>query len=342
MQQRFSRLLKAIAVAALLLGSMMSRPTEAQEPPAPFEARFVDQQAPQADGSLIHTVQAGDTIDGIAVAYGLTRDQLLALNPLANPRIIQIGQELVIRPAPGAESSDEESTDAASASAETAANAESGEAAPEENASDAARRDSNEPTSYDASNDEIARLIEQAAPAPIRSASSGDVLPAINPAASAARVCVILFHDLNQNRIREANETLLDGGRVTLNASGAAVSAYDTDGVTDPYCFDDLSAGNYVAIADAPEGYSLTTPEQLRIHAVPGAVVSIAFGAWEGIASITPVAPETHQLLNEITAPETNPRAANLLLDNLGLIAFGLAGIVLVGGLGVSLLLRRR
>src|SRR5690606_30816041 len=44
---------------------------------------------------------AGDTIDSIAVAYGLTRDQLLALNPLANPRIIQIGQQLTVRAATG-------------------------------------------------------------------------------------------------------------------------------------------------------------------------------------------------------------------------------------------------
>jgi hypothetical protein len=46
--------------------------------------------------------------------------------------------------------------------------------------------------------------------------------------------------------------------------------------------------------------------------------------------------------MDEITVSETPPRAASPLLDNLGLIAFGLAGIVLVGGLGVSLLLRRR
>jgi LysM repeat protein len=55
-------------------------------------------QAPLADGSIIHTVQPGDTFDGIAMVYGLTRAQLLSLNPLVDPRVLRVGQSIVVRP----------------------------------------------------------------------------------------------------------------------------------------------------------------------------------------------------------------------------------------------------
>src|SRR5690606_1623597 len=70
-------------------------------PTALPEVPFVVPQAPQPDGSLIHRVQAGDTIDSIAVAYGLTRIDILTLNPsITDPRIIRLGQEILIREPP--------------------------------------------------------------------------------------------------------------------------------------------------------------------------------------------------------------------------------------------------
>lgn len=48
------------------------------------------------DGALIHQVEEGDTLLGIAVAYDLTIDELYNLNGLNEASLLQIGQELVV------------------------------------------------------------------------------------------------------------------------------------------------------------------------------------------------------------------------------------------------------
>ena len=45
-----------------------------------------------------HIVRAGDTLFGIALQYGLSLDDLLAWNHLSAETLLQIGQELLIRP----------------------------------------------------------------------------------------------------------------------------------------------------------------------------------------------------------------------------------------------------
>jgi LysM repeat protein len=47
-----------------------------------------------------YSVRANDTFLGIALAFGLTREELLAANPGLNPDFLSIGQQLLI-PAPG-------------------------------------------------------------------------------------------------------------------------------------------------------------------------------------------------------------------------------------------------
>ena len=48
-----------------------------------------------------YTVRANDTFLGIALAFGLTREELAAANPGLNPDLLSIGQSILI-PAPGA------------------------------------------------------------------------------------------------------------------------------------------------------------------------------------------------------------------------------------------------
>ncbi len=71
-------------------------------PPTPTpipEVPFVSAQSARPDGSIIHVVNAGDTLDSIAVAYSLTRSDILALNGLESNSILRIGQEIIIREA---------------------------------------------------------------------------------------------------------------------------------------------------------------------------------------------------------------------------------------------------
>jgi len=53
---------------------------------------------PQADGSIIHKVQPGQSAWSIAIAYGVKIADLIALNRLAPTPILWAGQDLIVRP----------------------------------------------------------------------------------------------------------------------------------------------------------------------------------------------------------------------------------------------------
>jgi LysM repeat protein len=66
-------------------------------------APFVVPQAVRPDGSVVHVVQAGDTLSAIVYAYreyNVTAESIAALNTGLKPntRVLQIGQEIVILP----------------------------------------------------------------------------------------------------------------------------------------------------------------------------------------------------------------------------------------------------
>ncbi|WP_322799924.1 LysM peptidoglycan-binding domain-containing protein [Thermoflexus sp.] len=52
---------------------------------------------PRPDGSIVHTVEAGDTLFGLAMLYGTTVEEIKALNGLESDLLV-VGQELLIRP----------------------------------------------------------------------------------------------------------------------------------------------------------------------------------------------------------------------------------------------------
>jgi hypothetical protein len=68
-------------------------PPTAGPPPAPLAT-----PTPRPDGAIVHIVQAGDTIFGIALMYGVDPDQIRQLNAgsIGAGDLIQVGQELVI------------------------------------------------------------------------------------------------------------------------------------------------------------------------------------------------------------------------------------------------------
>jgi LysM repeat protein len=302
---------------------------------APSTVGFVSRQGEREDGSIVHTVQAGDTVDSIAVAYGVTRADILALNNMTDPRIIQIGQQLVIRPPDDAGDADEDAEDSDESSAE-------GDEQDSENADEEAAEDEDsEGDDGDSEAEPVRDPRLDAPPAPVVSVASGDVLPAANPAEAAASVCVTLFEDANQNRIQEEGERLLADGTIRLSVEDSPVDEYRTDGAGEPYCFERLVAGEYIAVAVAPGSYGLTTPNQLRVQVNAGARVNIAFGAAEGVPPMIPPPADSGELADEVVAEPEELEAANLITNNIGLIVFGLAAVVLVGGISVSLLMRR-
>ena len=60
-------------------------------------APAVSKQAANADATQSHVVQPGDTLLGIAIAYGVSLDDILRLNQIANANSILVGQALRVR-----------------------------------------------------------------------------------------------------------------------------------------------------------------------------------------------------------------------------------------------------
>jgi LysM repeat protein len=64
-------------------------------PPPSFAVK--PQQGHRSDGAMLHVVQPNDTLFGIALAYGVTVDDIVQLNSIKPGDFLQIGQELVVK-----------------------------------------------------------------------------------------------------------------------------------------------------------------------------------------------------------------------------------------------------
>jgi len=82
--RKITKILCAIAVAALLTGVLVPMASAASAP---------------AYNSIVYKVAQGDNLWSIAKKYGTTVTSIVALNNLANPNVIKIGQELIVHAA---------------------------------------------------------------------------------------------------------------------------------------------------------------------------------------------------------------------------------------------------
>ena len=193
--------------------------------PAPL-ARVTS--TPRPDGSVIHIVRPGDTLGQLARDYGVSLDDLRALNAeaIGEGDLITVGQALVIV-APAATPTPRPSSTPSPAATPSA----------------------------------------MATPPPGPTATRPSPTAAPAPAGRVA-VCVLAYHDRNRNGAWDADvEELLPGAVFTLSAAGGVAWHYTTDGVLEPACSGDLQAGNYTLTLDPPAGYDLPgAPEEaLRV-----------------------------------------------------------------------------
>ena len=265
------------------------------------------------EGEIRHTVNAGDTLSSIAVAYGVTVDEILALNSLNREALLSIGQSLLIATI----HSDESSQDTGG-TARTLEN----EAAPD----DIAALDA-------ASAAPLQTLLPaSAAAAPIAQAAAQP----LDPTRLNAEICFAMYQDDNQNGSFDPDEAYLAAGEIILNdEAGNEKISYRPDGLTEPFCVADLPPMRYIARAAAPTGYGLTTSPSLHVNLKDGGRVRVHVGAKSGLqAFVVPTA-----------APPASVAVADedsLLMELSGLLVLGLAGVVLLGGLVAALLIRTR
>ena len=77
-------------------GVVQQPPTTAPEPPPATPATTQPQR--QIGAQLVYEIQPGDTLFSIARQFGVTLEELVEINNIENPDLINAGQELVIPP----------------------------------------------------------------------------------------------------------------------------------------------------------------------------------------------------------------------------------------------------
>lgn len=218
---------------------------------------------PRPDGSIIHVVNTGDTFWTIAIQYasalGVTPEEALPIirELNNNPAFIAVGQELIIKE-PGAVVAAPEPT--AEAPAEETSEAPAGEAETTE-----------EVIEVEGTETDAAETDAPAAPTdePVESAA----------APTTGTICVAAFDDQNADGVRdEATEGLQVDAAITIFRGGSTVATHITTGVSEPYCFENLSPDTYQVQIFPPADYQPTTSPSWAVSVAEGAQISVAFG----------------------------------------------------------------
>lgn len=313
--------------------------------PAPIFAPFVNPQSADNSGRIVHTVQSGDTLAAIAVAYGVTIEEIRQKNNLTGG-FLQIGQQIIISEGtPAVPTSQSGSSSPASATfTSTPAVAQASSSTPTTSvvveptpgsviaAPTTAPTEEPQPPTMTPTPEFTPTMTNTPAPAPVTPGAEAD------PASAEAAVCVLLFEDVDQNRIQSASEPVLAGGLISLRQNDTVLDSIETTGA-EPTCFEDLEPGSYQLAAVAPEGLGLTTPGSLVVNIQPGNRFQINFGAARGVA--VAAVPTTDALRPTPAAPVDAADDENPISAYLGLIVLGLAGLVVVGGAGAAFIARR-
>ena len=260
---------------------------------------------PEDEARLFHTVEAGDTLISIAFAYGVTLDQLLALNDLQPEAFLQIGQRLLVMRAP--------------------------------EFADGALQALPEPAPAPETETAVGDAIESGdlPPAPVIEAKA----PMRDPADLSPRLCLAAYEDDNQNGMMDPGEaTLADATIRLIDDAGQERLRHTTDGAAEPACQRALERRLYVIEAQAPPGFGLTVSPRLTLDLRAGGLVKLDFGAQRGL-TVADLPPPEPSSADEAPASES-PRS--LLRQLSGLFALGLAAVVFFSGLAVSFFARGR
>lgn len=314
-------------------------------PPAPPTSTpqqfvpFVQIQPTQESGHITHTVQSGDTLAAIAVAYGVSINEILQLNGLTNEqsRFLMVGQVLVISEGnPVAEEPVAATEEAVASSSETDGFASpTVQAVAQEPTMIPTEVPTQEPTvDISPTPSEIPATATDAPTAPVVEGENSD------PLAVVAGICVLMFNDPNSNNIQENGESLSSGGtiRIEPNAGGEAID-YVTDG-SEPFCFTDLAAGLYTVRGTAPDGFGIAR-SALSVSVQPDQQFTVQFAAVEGLEiAVVPT-------VDSSTIEQSQPGAersdsSNNLRNIAGIIVLGIAAVILLGGIAAAVVAARR
>ena len=249
---------------------------------------------PRPDGAVVHVVQAGDTLFAIAARYSVPLEELRRLNAgtLGPNDLIMVGQELIISGAP--------LTPVPTPKA-------------------------------------VATTPVPPTPTPTPTPTATATLtPAPTPTATPtppeekAAFCVLAYHDANADRTRQpASEALIAGVAISLAGAGGPAGAYTTDGISEPYCFQNLEAGNYTVQQTPAAGYTSAEPAERQVLLAPGQTATLELGYQQQAEQPTPEMVETPAAESETETAATPGKGLWIGGGVVALLATGAAGYFL-------------
>lgn len=167
---------------------------------------------------------------------------------------------------------------------------------------------------------ELLLLVVTIAPTPTTNPNitSTPLLPTPTPFKGNGKICVLLYNDANGDAVRDASETSLAGGAVSIADRQGKVSKTDTTtDSADPLC-NEVPEGEYTISMAIPGGYNSTTLLNQTLKVQAGETAILEFGA---------------QTTTKVDAAQAStPQQTggnNLLLAILG-------GILVLGGIGLG------
>ncbi|MBE2221612.1 MAG: hypothetical protein IAF02_08740 [Anaerolineae bacterium] len=157
-------------------------------------------------------------------------------------------------------------------------------------------------------------------------------------------VCVIVYEDKDEDAVYFLeNESLLPNAAISLFQDGNSKASYVTDGINEPFCFENLEAGTYQVQVFPPAGYQSTTPESWAIAVSDGVIIPVTFGlvsAPQEVAEADAASVEPEATVMPTAETAVTPEASSGLGNFSGLLLIGAAFVVLLAGAGVFLLRR--
>lgn len=324
----------------------------------------VEPQPPRPDGSIVHVVKFGDTLEGILAAYAkynVTVDALMVYNGWRfKPQFIFVDDQIIILPAGSVDPNTGELVagfEPPVKPTETPAEATAAPTptlpVPEVTAAPTAAEFPAEPSVPVFQGIEpflpvAAASTETSTPEPSPAATSEPTVepsePTVEPGEAAeisslpdlavpsGFVCARFYDDSNQNGRFETGEDLLTGGKATVGKNTQTA-------VEETVCFTDVPPGENRVMAEAPEGYGLTTSAVLLVQVAAGETSEVLFGVSAGYVppdtpapaeeTLTPPLPDNLQLMKDAEVESDEPFR---IRDYAAFLVLALAGGVLLGG----------
>ena len=348
--------------------------------PEPNSVPYVLPQGVRPDGSIVHTIQAGDTLSSIAYAYadfGVTVASIAALNEGIRPttRYLTPGDDLLILPpgsvdpATGAVIVEAATPMIAATPTETPLPAATATFSPTRT-SPPSVTPSPTPTTGQLSATPAPTAADMPTPTAEPVVTIGPSLtiepiatpsPAALPqglTATAGTLCLSVFQDDNLNGQREEGELALTGVMVQITGS-AGSEQLAIESAAKPLCVD-RTAGTYTVQITPPSGYGLTTAGSLLVELASGRRYTLTAGAAPAFSPPTAPADAANSAgvptsptfeagavapLIDVSA-EASSSDSRTWLDRLydasGVIVLAAAAVIAVGSVLALGLLRRR